>query len=129
MSNEEAGVDLAAIAESIERELTNAIEREAFDLIVDDADQYIAVSTDDWTLHVEPALVRAWFAIDEEPEDPAQYPSARRAVMGTPVEDTLARANDRLGGLLARCLRQSPDAFSHDLARALEDADSETAGD
>jgi hypothetical protein len=78
------------------------------------------VSTDDWTLHVEgwPDGV-AWLAIDDEPDDPADFVSARRAVMSEAVERALAAADRAVGGALTRALDASGDAFTLSFADAL----------
>ena len=81
----------------------------------------IDISTDHWTLHLEgwPDGV-AWLAIDSEPDNPASFEAARRAVLPLEVEWALAEADARLDGALARALIASGDPFSIDFARALE---------
>ena len=107
----------------------------------------LALATDDWALTVEgltdvaaadpPCLppqapkdipppsspadrrVVAWLAVDDEPDDPARHPAARRALMPEPVDRALAAADAALAGALRAALVAGADPFSQDLARAL----------
>jgi hypothetical protein len=78
------------------------------------------VSTDDWTLHIENwPNGPAWLAIDDEPDDPSAYTTARRQVMNEEVERALAEADRAVGGALTRALQASGDPFTTDSANAL----------
>ena len=100
----------------------------------------LEVSTDDWTLRVEgltdptglshdpassllppPSPVTAWVAIDDEPEDPARYRAARRAVMPPALDRALAKADATLEGALRAALEAGGDPFSQDLAEWMRD--------
>lgn len=101
----------------------------------------LEVSTDDWTLRVEhlhdaiadedgprsPLLAprspakrpTAWLAIDDEPEDPARYRAARRAVMSAAVDRALAQADAATDGALRAALAAGGDPFTQDLVAAM----------
>ncbi|HEY8446289.1 MAG TPA: hypothetical protein VIL01_04210 [Thermomicrobiales bacterium] len=119
-------MDANQAAETIRAALLTAMDAEEFDVTVGDAGE-IDISTDDWTLHFDNwPDGPGWLAIDEEPEDPAAYAEARRAVMSADVERALAAADRDLNGTLSRALAASDDPFTLDLIEAMRSA---AAGD
>lgn len=121
-------MDTAQLAQALRTALLTAMEADDFDVTPGTAGD-LDVSTDDWTLRIEgwPSGV-AWLAIDEEPDDPAQYGTARRAVMSEAVEQALAALDIELGGELTRALASSSDPFTLDFVAALEQAKSRLHG-
>jgi hypothetical protein len=117
-------LDTAQLAQALRTALLTVMDADDFDVTLGEAGD-LDVSTDDWTLRIEgwPSGV-AWLAIDEEPDDPAQYATARRAVMSEAVEQALAARDIDLGGELTRALAASGDPFTLDFVAALELAQS-----
>jgi hypothetical protein len=111
--------DLDRLAAALDAALRSVLDPEEFDITRGGAGE-LDLSTDDWTLHVEgwPDGV-AWLAIDDEPDDPAHYGTARRAVMSEAVERALAEADRAVDGALVRALMASGDPFSTEFASAL----------
>jgi hypothetical protein len=109
-------------------ELGGVLAAEDFDVTAGPAEGELAVDADDWTLHLEgrPAGI-AWLAIDDEPDSPADYRTARRAVMDETVERALAAVDRQAGGALTRALIASGDPFTRDFAAALAEIQAGTA--
>jgi len=123
-----------ALRDALLAELTE----EDFDVTAGAEPGVLEVSTDDWTLRVEDlhnavfdedgprssllapsSPTTAWLAIDNEPEDPARYRAARRAVMSPAVDRALARADAALDGALRAALLAGGDPFTQDLVAIL----------
>lgn len=103
--------------------LLGALDADDFDVTTDQVPGVVEVSADDWTLTVEglgeEGDVTAWLAVDDEPDDPARFRVARRAVMPAAVELALAQADAAVDGALRAALEAGGDPFSQDLAAAL----------
>lgn len=110
-----AVVDVVA---ALRRALAAGESEDEFDITVNDETGAIECATDDWTLLIDgvPEAPRAWLAIDNEPDDPEQYPRARRAVMRSAEEQALRQADAELNGLLSQALTASEDPFSAHVA-------------
>ena len=110
------------VVAALRTELGSAESEDEFDLTVNDETGAIECATDDWTLLIEgvPESPMAWMAIENEPEEPEQYPRARRAVLRSVEEQALRRVDATLDGLLIRALQASGDPFSQHLASALQ---------
>jgi hypothetical protein len=103
------------------------VDADDFDVVLGPAGE-LDVSTDDWTLHVEGwPDGTAWLAIDDEPDEPARYATARRAVMPETVERALAEADHEVGGVLSRALVASGDPFTAEFLAALKQIRPSTA--
>lgn len=90
-----------------------------FETVPDGRERVLEVSTDDWTMHIEWERGIAWLAIDDEPNDPAEFEQARRSVMSEAVVQAWGLVNIELSGFLADALTRSHDAFSIAFARAI----------
>jgi hypothetical protein len=111
--------DVDDLAEAIRTALLGAMDADDFDVAPGAAGE-LDVSTDEWTLHVEGwPDGPAWLAIDDEPDEPARYAAARRAVIPEAVEQALAGTDYEVGGALSRALAASGDPFTLDLLDAL----------
>jgi hypothetical protein len=112
-------IDIAHLANILTAALRTVLEPDDFD-VTPGALGELDVATDDWSLHIEgwPDGV-AFLAIDDEPDDPAQYTAARRAVMPAEVEQALAAADREVGGALSRALAASGDPFSRAFCEVL----------
>jgi len=97
--------------------LLTAMRGDDFDLVTGQDGDTLDISTDLWTIHFEAGST--FLAIDDEPAEPAQFASARRAVMSVPVEQALAAADADLGGALSNALSASGDPFTLDLVAAM----------
>lgn len=95
-----------------------AVMREGdFDVAADAGSGTLDIATDHWTVHLEEG--GGFLAIDDEPEEPARYAAARRAVMSEKVEHALALADRELGGAISSILSASGDPFTLDFVVAL----------
>ena len=113
--------EVSDVVAALRSELSAGESADEFDITVNDETGAIECATDDWTLLIEgvPESPVAWMAIEDEPEDPDQYPRARRAVLRSVEEQALRRVDAALEGLLSRALEASDDPFSQHLATAL----------
>jgi hypothetical protein len=115
-------VTLEQLATALTTALTTVLDPDEFDVAlgVDSDSRELDVATDDWTLHLEgwPDTI-GWLAVDDEPEDPSHFDTARRTVMPEAVEQALARADVEVGGALSRALAASNDPFTLALVHAL----------
>jgi hypothetical protein len=111
-------VDVVAV---LRTELAAGESVDEFDITVNDETGAIECATDDWTLLIEgvPETPAAWIAIDEEPENEAEFERAQRDTMNPAEVQALIRADAALGGLLSQALDASGDPFSQHVARAL----------
>lgn len=114
-------VEVSDVVAALRTELAAGESEDEFDITIDDETGAIECATDDWTLLIEgvPGSPMAWLAIENEPDDPDQYPRARRAVMRSAEEQALRRVDVALEGLLTRALEASADPFSQHVAEAL----------
>ena len=114
-------VEVSDVVAALRTALAAGESEDEFDITVDDQTGAIECATDDWTLLIEgvPETPMAWLAIDDEPDDPYQFPRARRAVMSSAEEQALRRADAALDGLLGRALAASEDPFSQHMAAVL----------
>ena len=82
----------AAWAAALRDALLTVMTEEDVDISVGAEPGVLEVSTNDWTLRIDgltrdlgpSSPVTTWVAIDDEPDDPARYRAARRAVMSPP---------------------------------------------
>jgi hypothetical protein len=108
------------MAEAVTNALKEIMDAEAFDVIPGDANAFVDIATDSWTLRFEGTPVTvAWLSIDDEPDDAKQLLAARRAAMPPDIDQALAIANKRLGGELVSALSASHDPLSLDLATTI----------
>jgi hypothetical protein len=111
--------DLDRLAAALDTALRSVLDTDEFDITRNDAGE-LDLSTDEWTLHLEGWPNGAgWLAVDDEPDEPAQYAAARRAVMSEAVERALAEVDRSVGGMLSRVLTAGGDPFTLDFADAL----------
>jgi hypothetical protein len=111
--------DLDQLATALDTALRAVLDPEEYDISRGAAGE-LDLSTDDWTIHLEGwPTGPAWLAIDDEPDDSAQYEAARRAVMSEAVERALAEADRAVGGALGRALEATDDPFTSALAVSL----------
>jgi hypothetical protein len=111
--------DTARLAAALTAALRTVLDPDEFDVTPAPAGA-LDVATDDWTLRFEDwPIGPAWLAIDDEPDDPSAYASARRRVMSEAVERALAEADRAVGGALTRALRASGDPFTVDFSATL----------
>jgi hypothetical protein len=80
-------------------------------------DGALDISTDHWTVHLEDGI--GFLAIDDEPEEPAQFAAARRKAITERVERALAFADRELDGAISTALAASGDPFTLDFVAAL----------
>ncbi len=109
------------VVAALRAELAAGEPEDEFDITIDDETGAIECATDDWTLLIEgvPETPVAWMAIENEPEEPEQYPRARRAVIRSVEEQALRRVDTTLAGMLTQALEASGDPFSQHVAAAL----------
>jgi hypothetical protein len=112
---------LAAIVETMRRELLVRLKPIEFDLNGDDATGEIELATDGWTVSLSgiPANPIAWVAIDAEPDSVHEYDNARRDAFRANEIEALRAVDQALDGLLTRALTASQDPFSAHIAAAL----------
>lgn len=113
--------EVSDVVAALRTELTAGEPDDEFDIRINDDTGAIECATDDWTLLIEgvPESPVAWMAIEDEPEEPEQYPRARRAVLRSVEEQALRRVDRTLDGLLTRALEASGDPFSQHLSSVL----------
>jgi hypothetical protein len=115
-------MDLQQLAVSFTSALKEVLEEDEFDVVLD-SDGELNVSTDDWTIHVEDwPDGPAWIAIDEEPENEADYPAALSKVASPEILAALAKIDSQADGGLVNALVTGGDPFSQTLVKRLEDA-------
>ena len=133
------GVRATTWAAALRDALRTVLHDDDLDITTNPETGTLEITTDDWTLAIEnldepdPSVPStpakrptAWLAIDDEPDDPARYRSARRAVMPPAVDHALARADAALAGALRTALEAGEDPFTQDLAAALTPSGSHT---
>ena len=109
-------MDRETFVRIVRAHLLTAMHEDEFDVAAGD-DGALDVATDHWTVHLEAG--NGFFAIDDEPEEPAQFAAARRKVLNEKVERALALADRELGGAISAALTASGDPFTLDLVAAL----------
>ena len=108
-------MDIETYARVIRSHLQAVLGGDEFDVAAGD-DGTLDVATDHWTVHLEAG--GGFLAIDDEPEEPAQFAAARRKVLNEKVERALALADRELGGAITAALTASGDPFTLDLVAA-----------
>lgn len=84
------------------------------DLVDDpDADAW-DIQADHWTIRIEPS--RAWIAVEQEPDRPADFPDHLAKVIGPRGSASLAELDQATGGQLGSLLEASSDPISVVLA-------------
>lgn len=111
-------MDIDTLTGVLRAHLLTVLREDDFDLAPGKHDGELDVSTDHWTIHLEGGS--GFLALDDEPDDPAEFDQARRAVMSETVERALADADRELGGVLCRALSASGDPFTLALVNALQ---------
>ena len=114
--------NLAGVAAILEESLAPLIAADALDVVLEDDGGALEAIAEDWTLHLEgwPDQPRAWLALDDEPDDPAELPTALAAALADDALAALTVADERLGGSLATALRAVHDPLADVLAAAIE---------
>lgn len=108
------------LCEAIENALADVLDDDDYDVTIADDESEATIEADDWTLQILTVPVTAAFlALDDEPDDAAAFPAARRAVMSEAVEHALGDADRAVGGFLSAALLASGDPFSASFAAAL----------
>lgn len=102
-------MDTARIAEVVKRQLGTALREHDFDVVVEDA--AVAVSGDQWTLHLEP-VAASFLAIDDEPDHEAAYREAITKDLGPKALRALAAADRELAGSIVSALTATGDPLS-----------------
>jgi hypothetical protein len=100
----------------IRARLLTVMHEDDFDVVAGE-DGALDISTDHWTIHLEHDV--GFLAIDDEPEQPSQFATSRRAVISERVERALAFADGELDGALSAALTASSDPFTLDFVAAL----------
>ena len=96
--------------------LLTVMHEDDFDIVVGE-DGALDISTDHWTIHLEHGV--GFLAIDDEPEQPSQFATSRRAVLSERTERALAFADRELDGTLSAALTASSDPFTLDFVGAM----------
>jgi len=96
--------------------LLTVMHEDDFDVVAGE-DGALDISTDHWTVHLEHGV--GFLAIDDEPEQPAQFATSRRAVISEQAERALAFADRELNGAISALLTASGDPFTLDFVAAL----------
>jgi hypothetical protein len=108
------------MADAVAAALREIMDADAFDVIPGDANAFVDIATDSWTLRIEGTPVTvAWLSIDDEPEDAERLHATRRAAMPLEIDQAFAIANQRLDGALVTALSASRDPLTLDLATAI----------
>jgi len=110
-------MDIPVLIETIQRQLNTVLKPIDFDITEGPGENELDISTDDWTIHLEGAW--GFLAVDEEPEESAEFLKARRAAMSESVEQAIADADAELGGAISDALSVSGDPFTLDFVAAI----------
>jgi|RhiMetdeSRZDD1v2_1073273.scaffolds.fasta_scaffold2982411_1 hypothetical protein len=109
----------APIVFAVAGALKPALGENGLDIVPDGHLRALYVCADEWTVNIEWARDVAWLAIDDEPDDPASFERARRAVMSAAVEEAWRSIDAELGGYMVDALIRSGDPFSIAFANAI----------
>ena len=105
--------DMNAIADTLRDAMLAHFAAEDFDVHVDLNNLTVTVSTDDWTLFLNPIeKANCWIAVDDEPIQQDGFQTAMQRTLGLPGWSALSVANERLDRLISDALGRSGDRFS-----------------
>lgn len=98
------------LSANIDRALQTVLRIEDFEMTEGFDGAGIDISGDDWTWHLDDRI--AWFAIDDEPDNPSDYPVAIERNLTAPVITALRQIEEPVRDELAKLLAASEDPLS-----------------
>jgi choline dehydrogenase-like flavoprotein len=115
----------AALASRIEEVGADLLARDAFELSLNASAGELDVVGDEWTLHFEglPTQPLAWLAVDDEPDDPAEFPAVIHAYLDDETLAMLGAVDHSLGQVISAAMKASRDPLSLALADRLQTMD------